>query len=138
MLDADGRQIVLLSTIAGKTAMSSRAGRRGFTLIEVLVAMVVMAIMSLMAWQGVDGIARTRESNQVRLEQVLRLETVIAQWEQDLASIQETSAVPTISCDGQSVAPRPPRARAACRWSSGHCVRTSRRARSGSAGPGRS
>jgi general secretion pathway protein J len=28
---------------------------------------------------------------------------VIAQWEQDLASIQETSAVPTISCDGQSV-----------------------------------
>jgi general secretion pathway protein J len=83
--------------------MDSRPRRRGFTLIEVLVAMVVMAIMSLMAWQGVDGIARTRETNQVRLEQVLRLETVIAQWEQDLASIQETSAVPTLSCDGQSV-----------------------------------
>jgi general secretion pathway protein J len=81
----------------------SRLRCRGFTLIEVLVAMVVMAIMSLMAWQGVDGIARTRESNQVRLEQVLRLGTVIAQWEQDLASIQETSAVPTLSCDGQSV-----------------------------------
>ena len=83
--------------------MSSAPRCRGFTLIEVLVAMVVMAIMSLMAWQGVDGIARTRESNQVRLEQVLRLETVIAQWELDLASIQETSAVPTLSCDGQSV-----------------------------------
>jgi general secretion pathway protein J len=80
------------------------AGRtRGFTLIELLVAMVVMAIMSLMAWQGVDGIVRTRESNQVRLEQILRLETVIAQWEQDLAALQETSAVPTLSCDGQSV-----------------------------------
>ena len=83
--------------------MTSHLRYRGFTLIEVLVAMVVMAIMSLMAWQGVDGIARTRESNQVRLEQVLRLETVIAQWELDLASIQETSAVPTLSCDGQSV-----------------------------------
>jgi len=83
--------------------VSSRAGGRGFTLIEVLVAMVVMAIMSLMAWQGVDGIARTRESNQVRLEQVLRLETVIAQWEQDLASVQETNAVPALRCDGQSV-----------------------------------
>ena len=83
--------------------MSSRARRRGFTLIEVLVAMVVMAIMSLMAWQGVDGIARTRESNQVRLEQVLRLETVIAQWEQDLASIQDESGTPTLMCDGQSV-----------------------------------
>lgn len=80
-----------------------RNRRRGFTLIEVLVAMVVMAIMSLMAWQGVDGIARTRESNQVRLEQILRLETVIAQWEQDIASIQNTDVVPTISCDGQSV-----------------------------------
>ncbi len=82
-------------------APTTRAG--GFTLIEVLVAMVVMAIMSLMAWQGVDGIVRTRESNQVRLEQTLRLETVIAQWEQDLASLQETAAVPALSCDGQSV-----------------------------------
>jgi hypothetical protein len=54
-------------------------------------------------WQGVDGIARARESNQVRLEQILRLETVIAQWEQDLAALQETTAVPTLSCDGQSV-----------------------------------
>jgi general secretion pathway protein J len=76
---------------------------RGFTLVELLVAMVVMAIMSLMAWQGVDGIVRARESNQVRLEQILRLETVIGQWEQDLAAIQETTAVPTLSCDGQSV-----------------------------------
>lgn len=82
-------------------ATATRAA--GFTLIEVLVAMVVMAIMSLMAWQGVDGIVRTRESNQVRLEQTLRLETVIAQWEQDLASLQETAAVPALSCDGQSV-----------------------------------
>ena len=75
----------------------------GFTLIEVLVAMVVMAIMSLIAWQGVDGIVRTRESNQLRLEQTLRLETVIAQWEQDLASLQESTAAPALTCDGQSV-----------------------------------
>jgi general secretion pathway protein J len=79
------------------------ARTRGFTLIEVLVAMVVMAIMSLLAWQGVDGIARTREANQARLEQILRLETVIAQWEQDLAALQETTAVPALRCDGQSV-----------------------------------
>jgi general secretion pathway protein J len=78
--------------------------RRGFTLIEVLVAMVVMAIMSLMAWQGVDGIVRARDSNQAHLEQTLRLETVIAQWEQDLAALQDTGgAVPALSCDGQSV-----------------------------------
>jgi general secretion pathway protein J len=76
---------------------------RGFTLVEVLVAVVIMAIMSLMAWQGVDGIVRARESNQERLELTLRLETVIAQWEQDLASLQETTAVPALTCDGQSV-----------------------------------
>ena len=81
-----------------------RAARQeGFTLIEVLVAVVIMAIMSLMAWQGVDGIVRARESNQERLELTLRLETVIAQWEQDLASLQETTAVPALTCDGQSV-----------------------------------
>ena len=79
------------------------ARHRGFTLIEVLVAVVIMAIMSLMAWQGVDGIVRARDANQVRLEQTLRLETVIAQWEQDLASLQETDAVPAITCDGQTM-----------------------------------
>ena len=76
---------------------------RGFTLIEVLVAMVVMAIMSLMAWQGVDGIVRSRDANQIRLEQTLRLQTVISQWEQDLGALQESTAVPALSCDGQSV-----------------------------------
>src|SRR4051812_37367116 len=81
-----------------------RAPRQGgFTLIEVLVAVVIMAIMSLMAWQGVDGIVRARDSNQSRLEQTLRLETVVSQWEQDLASLQETTAVPALTCDGQSV-----------------------------------
>jgi len=84
--------------------MRAAASRlRGFTLIEVMVAMVVMAIMSLMAWQGVDGIVRTREANQVRLEQTLRLETVMAQWEQDLAALQESTAAPALTCDGQSV-----------------------------------
>ena len=81
-----------------------RAARhQGFTLIEVLVAVVIMAIMSLLAWQGVDGIVRARDSNQVRLEQTLRLETVISQWEQDLASLQQTTAVPTLTCDGSTV-----------------------------------
>ena len=76
---------------------------RGFTLIEVMVALVVMAIMSLMAWQGVSGIVRTREVSQEALERTLRLETVVSQWEQDLAALQDRTGVPTLSCDGQSV-----------------------------------
>jgi general secretion pathway protein J len=80
-----------------------RQRARGFTLVEVLVAMVLMAIMSLIAWQGVDAIARSHEANELRLEQILRLETVIAQWEQDLTAVQETTAVPALRCDGRAV-----------------------------------
>ena len=76
----------------------------GFTLIEVLVAMVIMAIMAVMAWQGVDGIVRTRNATQARLESTLRLNTVIAQWDLDMASIQDTTVVPqALSCDGATV-----------------------------------
>src|ERR1035441_2692358 len=86
-----------------RTIVKRERRGRGFTLIEVLVALVVMAIMSLMAWQGVDGIARSREANQTRLEQSMRLDTVVSQWEQDLAALQESTAVPALTCDGQTV-----------------------------------
>ncbi|MGH8798376.1 MAG: PulJ/GspJ family protein [Caldimonas sp.] len=76
---------------------------RGFTLIEVLVAMTIMAVMAMMSWQGVDGIVRARDSSQGRLEQTLRLDSVVAQWEQDLASIQESAALPALLCDGSTV-----------------------------------
>ena len=77
---------------------------QGFTLVEVLIALFVMAIMAGMAWRGVDGIVRSRDAAQSRLEQTLRLNTVIAQWEQDLASIQDSSVVPqALSCDGATV-----------------------------------
>lgn len=77
---------------------------RAFTLVEVLVAMLVMAIMAVMAWQGVDSVVRARGASQERLERTLRLNTVVAQWEQDLASVQDTSVVPQeLSCDGASV-----------------------------------
>ena len=84
--------------------LSRRVVPLGFTLVEVLVAMTVMAIMAVMAWQGVDGIVRSRNASQARLEQTLRLNTVVAQWEQDLASIQDSTAVPqALACDGASV-----------------------------------
>jgi len=87
-----------------RTTVSRLAAPRGFTLVEVLVAMTVMAIMAVMAWQGVDGIVRSRNASQARLEQTLRLNTVVAQWEQDLASIQDSNVIqPALSCDGANV-----------------------------------
>ncbi len=79
------------------------AAQAGFTLVEVLVALMVMALMAAMAWQGVDGVVRSRNDSQTRLDQTLRLNTVVAQWEQDLGLIQDSSAAPGLQFDGVSV-----------------------------------
>ena len=76
----------------------------GFTLVEVMIALVIMAVMAAMAWRGIDGIVKARDITQEHLEQTVRLNTVIAQWEQDLTSIQDSTAVPTaLMCDGATV-----------------------------------
>jgi general secretion pathway protein J len=75
----------------------------GFTLVEVLVALFIMAVLAGMAWQGVDGIVRARDASQTRLEQTLRLNTLIAQWEQDLAAVQQTTSVPALTFDGATL-----------------------------------
>ena len=74
----------------------------GFTLVEVLVAMMIMSVIAIMSWQGVDGIVRTRTASEQKLEQMLRLNTVLAQWEQDLTSVQDSYQVPALQFDGIS------------------------------------
>jgi general secretion pathway protein J len=78
---------------------------RGFTLVEVLVAMTIMSLIAIMSWQGVDGIVRSRDISQARLEKLLRLNTVLSQWEQDLLNLQDTNgAVPKVpNFDGASL-----------------------------------
>ena len=76
---------------------------RGFTLVEVLVALMIMAVLSTMAWQGIDGIVRARDISQAQLDRSLRLNTVIAQWEQDLAAVQDVATVPALAFDGASL-----------------------------------
>ena len=80
--------------------LSTTRRQSGFTLVEVLVALVLMAVLSGMAWQGLDGISRARTASQARVEQTLRLNTVLAQWEQDLQSVFDTSLVPALAFDG--------------------------------------
>lgn len=75
----------------------------GFTLVEVLVALLIMAILSTMAWQGVDGMVRARDASQAAAERTLRLTTVMAQWEQDLSSLYDSSNVPTLAFDGANL-----------------------------------
>ena len=76
---------------------------RGFTLVEVLVALSLMAVLAGMAWQGLAGIARARDASDQRVEVTLRVNTVLAQWEQDLHAMYDSGVVPTLSFDGATL-----------------------------------
>lgn len=80
------------------------AAAGGFTLVEVLVALFALSLMAAMAWRGIDGLARARDASQERLDAVLRVQTVMAQWEQDLASLQDSGdpSTPPIFFDNAS------------------------------------
>ncbi|MEJ6006370.1 prepilin-type N-terminal cleavage/methylation domain-containing protein [Paucibacter sp. AS339] len=80
-----------------------RRRQSGFTLIEVLVALVVMATMAIMAWRGLDALMKSRELAQTHIDQSARLQTVIAQWEQDLRSVQDPGRADALAFDGASL-----------------------------------
>lgn len=82
----------------------ARAGSQaGFTLVEVLVALMLMAVLAGMAWQGLEGISRARAASQDHVTQSLRLNTVLAQWEQDLQSVFDTPLAPALAFDGATL-----------------------------------
>lgn len=77
---------------------------RGFTLVEVLVALLLLAVLSGLAWRALDAMLRTREITQASIERSATLQTALAQWEQDLAQIQDSGKiVPALDFDGQSL-----------------------------------
>jgi general secretion pathway protein J len=88
---------------SGRKITAAHAARRGFTLVEVLVAMLIMAVLSMVTWQGLDGILRARDGSRAALDRTQRLATVVVQWEQDLQALFETQAVPALHFDGRSV-----------------------------------
>lgn len=84
-------------------AATGRRTRRGFTLVEVLVALLAMAVLAALAWQGLDGILRAREGTRDAVERSARLATVMVQWEQDLQALHVTEIVPALAFDGQTL-----------------------------------
>ena len=71
--------------------------QKGFTLIELMIAITLMAVMAGLGWRGLDGLMRSRDINQTRVDQTAVLQTVLAQWRSDLDHV---TAVPSISDAG--------------------------------------
>jgi general secretion pathway protein J len=80
-----------------------RAHERGFTLVEVLVALAIMAVLAGLAWRGLDGMLIARDVNQQALDRSARLNTILAQWEQDFAALDDTGIVPPLTYNGQTL-----------------------------------
>jgi general secretion pathway protein J len=72
---------------------------RGFTLIELLIAITLLAVLAGMSWRGLDGLVRARDATQNRVNQISRVQTVLAQWQADLDALQ---AVPGVANAGLS------------------------------------
>ena len=80
-----------------RRVLSIPAKQKGFTLIELLVAITLMAVMAGLGWRGLDGLMRSRDINQTRVDQTAVLQTVLAQWRSDL---DHMTSVPSISDAG--------------------------------------
>lgn len=57
--------------------------RRGFTLVELLVAISILAIVAVLGWRGLDGIVRARVALTAELEQTRGLQLAFAQLQSD-------------------------------------------------------
>jgi general secretion pathway protein J len=74
--------------------MHSRHQRvSGFTLIELLVALSVMALLTVMTWRGLDGMARIQSQIRLRSDELLTLQTGLAQWSADLDALAQVPAM---------------------------------------------
>jgi general secretion pathway protein J len=77
----------------------------GFTLVEVLVALFIMALLAAMSWRGLDAVLNARDRTRDAVDRTMRLNTVVAQWERDLATVEGNVGVDdAFRCDGSKTA----------------------------------
>jgi general secretion pathway protein J len=74
---------------------------RGFTLVELLVSLFVLALMAGLSWRGLDGMMRARQQVEARADEVLALQTGLAQWGADLDAIASFAPTPAIEWNGR-------------------------------------
>ena len=84
-------------------ASASHRSARGFTLIEVLVSLLILSVLAASAWKGLDAISTARQVAEQNLQQTLRMQAVMTQFETDLAQVLDTQIVNGFQFDGASL-----------------------------------
>jgi general secretion pathway protein J len=75
----------------------------GFTLVELLVALALMAVMAALSWRGLDGMVGANERLTAHADDVLTLQTGLAQWGADLDALALQPNTPSIDWDGRAL-----------------------------------
>lgn len=73
----------------------------GFTLIELLAALFALALLAVMSWRGLDGMVRARQVTEARADEVLTLQTGLAQWAADLDAIEVYQQIKPLEWNGR-------------------------------------
>lgn len=68
--------------------------RRGFTLVELLVAITILAIVAVLGWRGLDGIVRARIALTENLDQTRAMQLTFAQMQSDCAQVVPGTVIP--------------------------------------------
>lgn len=89
-----------LRVLASRHSGRARSAR-GFTLIELLVATAMMALLAVLSWRGLDGMSRAQAQTESRADEVLTLQTGLAQWSADLDSLVQLPQVSTLDWNGR-------------------------------------
>ena len=87
----------------GATPRRIMSRTRGFTLVELLVALFALALLASLSWQGLDGMIRARQATETRADEVLTLQTGLAQWTADLEAIEEFAPTPGLEWNGRAL-----------------------------------
>lgn len=74
---------------------------RGFTLVELLVSLFALALLASLSWQGLDGMIRARQQTEARTDEVLALQTGLAQWAADLDAVTPFPPTAAIEWNGR-------------------------------------
>jgi len=74
---------------------------RGFTLVELLVSLFALALLAGLSWRGLDGMMRARDQTRTYADEILTLQTGLAQWGADLDAITALPPSPSIEWNGR-------------------------------------